>query len=176
MKAWRGRVGSAPPDRGVSAFRTAEAADAAALADLHATAFHRGWGTDEIESLLLDDTVVAHVVAPAGTPAGFVLSRRATDEAEILSIVVERRSRRRGLGRALLRGHIAALGARGVCQLFLEVDEDNAAARALYLDEDFVEVGRRANYYENAAGTRSSALVLCRELRPRLTDDACRGF
>jgi ribosomal-protein-alanine N-acetyltransferase len=56
------------------------------------------------------------------------------------------------------------------------VDEMNAAARGLYNDEDFAEVGRRPDYYRAAGGERSNALVLCRELFPTLTDDLCRGF
>ena len=46
--------------------------------------------------------------------SGFVMSRIAADEAEILSIVVAKGSRRGGLAQALLAGHLARLAARGV--------------------------------------------------------------
>jgi ribosomal-protein-alanine N-acetyltransferase len=176
MKPWLERGGTAVSAAAGSRLRKAELPAAPAMAQLHATAFHRGWGVDEIESLLLDESVMAHVLAPKAKLAGFALSRRAADEAEILSIVVERSARGRGLGRELLRGHLDALREAGTFRVFLEVDEQNAAARALYIDEDFAEVGRRANYYQAAAGARSAALVFCRELRPRLTDEACQGF
>jgi ribosomal-protein-alanine N-acetyltransferase len=48
---------------------------------------------------------------------------------------------------------------RGARALFLEVADDNTAARRLYAARGFVQVGRRANYYRRAAGL-VDALVL----------------
>jgi ribosomal-protein-alanine N-acetyltransferase len=42
---------------------------------------------------------------------------------------------------------VAALGGLGAEEIFLEVRESNAAARALYAGFGFREVGRRARYY-----------------------------
>jgi ribosomal-protein-alanine N-acetyltransferase len=44
--------------------------------------------------------------------------------------------------------------------VFLEVDENNAPARALYRRAGFADVGRRKSYYQSGA----SALVLRRDL------------
>ena len=70
----------------------AAARDAAAFATLHAAAFRRGWSEDEFERLLLDRSVIAHramIGTLAGRAlAGFILSRRAGGEAEILSVAV----------------------------------------------------------------------------------------
>jgi ribosomal-protein-alanine N-acetyltransferase len=139
--------------------------DAGDLAELHARSFHRGWSAAEIESLLAQDTVVAIVArraSPFGSrrPVGFVMIRTAGDEAEVLTLAVSERQRRRGLGRRLMDEAVRRLYHDRVRSLFLEVDEGNGAARALYDRLGFREVGRRRNYYAAADGGATGALVL----------------
>ncbi len=71
----------------------------------------------------------------------------AADEGEILNLAVAPRGRRRGLGRALVRGVLDALTSRAARAIYLEVRESNAPARALYAAHGFREVGRRKQYY-----------------------------
>ncbi|WP_188520206.1 GNAT family N-acetyltransferase [Alsobacter metallidurans] len=138
--------------------------DAAAVAALHAEGFHAGWSASECEAMLLDRAVVGQGIGPGQALDGFVLSRVALDEAEILTIAVARRRQGGGLGRRLLQAHFGALVNRGVRTLFLEVDEGNAPARALYARAGFEQVGRRAGYYRKPDGSAAAALVLRRTL------------
>jgi ribosomal-protein-alanine N-acetyltransferase len=48
--------------------------------------------------------------------------------------------------------------------VFLEVDDDNIAARRLYARSAFREVGRRDGYYPRSGGAAGAALVLRRDL------------
>jgi len=121
--------------------------DAAALAALHAAAFGRGWSEHEFERLLLEKNVIAHRAKTARALAGFVLSRIAGGEAEILSIAVASSRRGRGLARRLLDLHLRRLAGLAVTAVFLEVGEDNNAARRLYARAGFRDVGRRPAYY-----------------------------
>jgi ribosomal-protein-alanine N-acetyltransferase len=138
--------------------------DAAALATLHAASFGRGWSEDEFASLLLDKAVISHRAVIGSALAGFVLSRVAGDEAEILSIAVARASQGRGLARKLLDLHLRRLAGIGVAAVFLEVDETNTAARRLYDRAGFRKVGQRPAYYPRGTEGRSAALVLRRDL------------
>jgi ribosomal-protein-alanine N-acetyltransferase len=138
--------------------------DASALAALHAKSFRRGWSDGEFERLLLDRNVLAHRAMAGRRLAGFILSRVAAGEAEILSIAVAASWRGRGLGRDLLNLHLRRLAALGVASVFLEVDEDNEPARRLYRRAGFHEVGRREGYYASGGATGSAALVLRRDL------------
>ena len=79
--------------------------------------------------------------------AGYVVALEAADEGEILNLAVAPTGRRRGLGRALVEHMVQALRERGVRQVYLEVRESNASARALYASRGFTEVGRRKAYY-----------------------------
>ena len=149
------------------ALRGLTQADAHDVAALHADGFHRGWSVAEIEALLAD-RVVFGLGAGHGRFAtvldGFVLSRVAAGEAEILTIAVSRRARGQGIGRLLIEGHLGQLATAGVRDVFLEVDEANAPARALYAREAFAEVGRRKAYYARPDGSRGTALILRRAL------------
>lgn len=126
--------------------------------------FQRGWSVSDIEAMLADAAIVGLGVGRGRALEGFVLSRRAADEAEILTIAVATGARRSGLGLALLLAHLAQLAGHGVRNLFLEMDEANTAARTLYAALDFREVGRRNAYYSRPDGTRATALILRKEI------------
>jgi ribosomal-protein-alanine N-acetyltransferase len=77
---------------------------AEACARLHAKGFAHPWSAQEVAALIASaSTLAAAALDPAnGRLRGFVLSRLAADEAEILTIAVEAASRGKGVGRALL--------------------------------------------------------------------------
>jgi ribosomal-protein-alanine N-acetyltransferase len=143
-----------------------EGRHAARLAELHRAAFARPWETHEFESRLAERNVTADGVFLGSDrdPAGFALSHRAADEAEILSVTVAAEARRRGYAGALLARHLDALARQGVRTVHLEVEEGNAPALALYRRHGFREVGRRPGYYAKPDGTRVSALTMSRAL------------
>jgi ribosomal-protein-alanine N-acetyltransferase len=138
--------------------------DSAALSHLHASSFQRGWSEAEFERLLLDRSVMVDRAAFGRELAGFIMSRRATDEAEILSVAVADARRGRGLAGRLLTLHLRKLAGLGVRRVFLEVDEGNVAALRLYRRAGFREVGRRKEYYQPAPGSPATAVVLRRDL------------
>lgn len=141
-------------------FSEARQRDAAAIAAVHAASFRRGWGEDEFHRLMIDRAVVAHRASVGRTLVGFILSRLAVDEAEILSVAVTPAWRGRGFARPLLDLHLRRLAGLGARAVFLEVDEHNAPAGRLYQRAGFFEVGRRQSYYDSG----TTALVLRRDL------------
>jgi ribosomal-protein-alanine N-acetyltransferase len=143
---------------------TANLRDAARLSQLHRASFHRGWGADEFEQILIERNALGHRLRRGRNIIGFIVSRMAADEAEILSVAVASRYRGRGYSRDLLRTHLGHLAALGMKTVFLEVEENNAPARALYQRAGFRTVGRRERYYKSATGTDLSAVVMQRDL------------
>ncbi|MGA8615771.1 MAG: GNAT family N-acetyltransferase [Xanthobacteraceae bacterium] len=141
-------------------FLAARPRDAAAIAHLHGASFGRGWEEDEVHRLLLDRDVITHRAMVRRTMAGFIMSRMAADEAEILSVAIAPARRGRGFSRPLLDFHLRSLAGLGARTVFLEVDEHNAPACRLYGGAAFHEVGRRPGYYQSGA----TALVLRRDL------------
>jgi ribosomal-protein-alanine N-acetyltransferase len=146
--------------RGEPVFAEVRSGDAAAIAAVHGASFQRGWGEDEIHRLLIERNVIAHRATMGRTLIGFILSRLAAGEAEILSVAIAPAWRGRAVSRPLLVLHLRRLAGHGVRSVFLEVDKSNAPARALYKRAGFHEVGQRQGYYVGGA----PALVLRRDL------------
>ncbi|HVZ54767.1 MAG TPA: GNAT family N-acetyltransferase [Pseudolabrys sp.] len=150
--------------RGTPTLAEAGHRDAGAIAALHAASFRRGWSEQEVEQLLIDRQVIAHRATVGSKLTGFIMSRRAADEAEILSVAIAKSHRGRGLGRELLTLHLRRLAALGTRAVFLEVDETNTPAIRLYDRAGFRGVGRRPHYYPTADGKPAAALVFRRDL------------
>lgn len=143
--------------------------DARLLPAIHREDFSRPWTGNEFSSLLAQDTVFGFAAWQVGRrsagPVGFVLARLAAGEAEILTIAVQRAARRLGLGRDLMEAVLRELHAQRAEALFLEVDETNLPAIALYRRLGFREVAKRPAYYGEAGAARTAALVMRRDLR-----------
>jgi ribosomal-protein-alanine N-acetyltransferase len=129
------------------------------FARLHGLAFTEAWGTPAFVELLAMPGALGLLATDRGEPVGFLLARRAADEAEILTIGVVPACRRAGIGRALLCAVCTGLGA-SARRLFLEVAASNLAARRLFEGRGFRQVGFRPAYYSDG----SDALVLARNL------------
>ena len=134
---------------------------AADLALVHAAAFAHPWDADALAEAMASPCAFA---LQAGTPPmGFILARGVAGEAEILTLAVAPAARRQGLGRALVDA-AAALAAEASAEvMWLEVAEDNTAARALYAAAGFEPCGRRTRYYSRPQGA-VDALMLRRRL------------
>jgi ribosomal-protein-alanine N-acetyltransferase len=146
--------------RAAPGFADARPSDASAIAVIHGASFQRGWGEDEIYRLLMEKNVVAHRAVSGRKVIGFIVSRLAAGEAEILSVAIAPAWRSRKLSRPLLDLHLRRLAGLGTRTVFLEVSENNAPATKLYRRAGFREVGRRQGYYDGGA----MALVLRRDL------------
>lgn len=77
-----------------------------------------------------------------------LLAPRGSGQADIQTIAVVERARRRGLGRTLLSALLGEARTRGASEVFLEVRADNPGARALYEKLGFAEIAVRPAYYQ----------------------------
>ena len=151
-------------DGGTPVIEPAGQRDAARLAQLHGASFHRGWGEGEFENLLAERNTFTQRLMLGRSQIGFIISRMAADEAEILSVAVASAQRGRGYSRNLLANHLGHLAGRGIRRVFLEVEENNQPAVRLYQRAGFATVGRREQYYRDASGAKLNALIMQRDL------------
>lgn len=136
---------------------------ASLLSKLHGEIFAEGWNASCFMDMLMTPGTQAAIASEHGEPLGFILTRSAADESEIITIGTRPSAQRRGIAKQLLDVHMKQLNQCGVRQLFLEVATSNAAARALYAASGFVEVGRRKGYYKHREGYED-AIVMRLEL------------
>ena len=138
--------------------------DAGVLASLHEECFARAWDEAAMAQFAASPEVLCLIGSIAGgaggAPDGFLIVRKAGDEAEILTLGVAPSRRNIGLGRALLQTATALLRAGGTKRLFLEVEAGNEAALRLYRSLGGEAVGRRTGYYEHGADAAIFSLAL----------------
>jgi len=149
---------------GIAVVGSATGRDARRMAQLHGASFHRGWGEAEFDGMLAERNTLIHLLRMKRKVIGFVVSRMAADEAEILSVVIDSAHRGRGLSRNMLLTHLGHLAGHGVQKVFLEVEENNQPARRLYEQTGFAVVGRRERYYRQPGGEHLNALLMRRDL------------
>lgn len=99
----------------------------------------------------------------SGPAAGFLLSRRAAGEEELLLIAVRPECRRCGLATILIGRFLADAKLGGVEKVFLEMREGNPAAQ-FYAAHGFTPVGRRLNYYNRGKIRGIDAITYAREI------------
>jgi ribosomal-protein-alanine N-acetyltransferase len=136
-------------------------------ARIHAGGFAHPWPEAEIVALLSSGATIGSAALDPTKDRlrGFAMSRLAADEAEVLTIAVDPACRGRGVGRDLMREHLARATLAGARVMFLEVDAANAAALALYARFRFAKVGQRVGYYRRPDGKPATALVMRRDLK-----------
>jgi ribosomal-protein-alanine N-acetyltransferase len=100
---------------------------------------------------------VAHA---GGRVAGYAVSCASRHRAELVSIGVDLRNRRQGIGSALLARTVAELRQHGARRLELAVRAGNRKAIAFYRRHGFQTVGRTEGYYEDGAAALRMALRL----------------
>lgn len=157
-----------PPDRMRDMVDDLLAVSAAAFDPLYGEA----WNRAQLEGALLTPNThclrakaTGEVVLPAAPLgpdecAGFLLSRAAPGEEELLLIAVDPACRRTGIGTALLQRFFHDARSRGTENIFLEMRENNPAAQ-FYERSGFRPVGRRRGYYRMSTGGTLDAITYC---------------
>ena len=141
--------GAAGSDLGDGALRRSTDADFDAIHAIELETF----GTDAWSAATLADELAGPhriylVLEVTGVVRGYGGLLAVGTQGDIQTIAVDGSVRGAGYGRRLMEALIVEAEQRGVAELFLEVRADNPAARGLYESEGFVEIGRRARYYQ----------------------------
>ncbi|MGB3805791.1 MAG: GNAT family N-acetyltransferase [Erythrobacter sp.] len=137
--------------------------------------YGEAWNRRQVSDALAIPSTHALVVDEAGrdlsgnndedghAAAGFVLTRAAVDEEELLLIAVMPRWRRTGLGAKLIERLFEKAAKRGTRRIFLEMRRGNPA-EYLYRAFGFEPIGKRTDYYRLSDGSREDAITFGRQI------------
>ena len=134
-------------------------------------AFGEAWNRRQVSDALTMPSTRALVVDAKGhliesdsaQAAGFVLTRSAADEEELLLIAVDPRHRDNGLAKLLIDFLFISARSRGVTRIFLEMRKGNPALH-LYERVGFHPIGERPDYYRMKDGTKLDAITFARSI------------
>jgi ribosomal-protein-alanine N-acetyltransferase len=146
--------------------RDAGEPDIPAVMNIEEEAFSPPWSEGALLNQIgRDDGLFAVAVEGdadnGGQVLGFIIIRRAADEAELYQIAVREDERRRGIAAKLMEAALADCRRHGTVSMYLEVRRGNQEAIALYKKFGFKVEGRRKNYYSSPV---EDAVVMSRLL------------
>lgn len=130
--------------------RVAVFADGEAVCAMEMAYIGSCWTQQMIDEAIADDKCLFLVAEADGRAVGYLSGVFAADECDVSNIAVDERYRRRGIATALFERLAVGAKERGASKMFLNVRDDNSAARALYEKIGFAEVGCRKGYYGDA--------------------------
>ena len=130
------------------------------VAELEKLCFSSPWSEKSIAGELSNPLSLWLVALDGERVVGYVGSQSVIDEADMMNIAVHPAYRRLGVAERLVTLLCDRLCEKGVLSLSLEVRASNEPAKALYEKLDFIQVGRRPNYYR---APREDALILRKE-------------
>lgn len=139
--------------------------DAPAMARIHKAGFAHPWDEGALRNLMDKPNCMALAAFEASRElVGFIMTRQAGDECEILTIVSDDKKRRSGIANSLMTQAVELSRLRNARRIFLEVASGNKAAIALYQRHGFEEISRRPGYYQQGRSEAEDALVMARSL------------
>lgn len=132
-----------------------------ALEALEQLVFSDPWSREAFVQTLEAKTV--HLLTVGEPIEAYLLFLSVPNEGEILNLAVTPARRRQGIAALLMQTLDIYCREHGIDTLYLEVRASNAAARALYEKQGFVQVGLRRRYYRNPS---EDAVLMAKTLSP----------
>jgi [ribosomal protein S18]-alanine N-acetyltransferase len=130
--------------------------DLDAVLAIEVRAFTQPWSRQFFEKELVAPQAGCTVAVDAEVLVGYSVRWRIADEVHLLNVAVHPAERGLGVGRRLVEAVLAEGRATGARVAYLEVRAGNVAARRLYRDLGFQDLGVRRGYY----GVGQDAIVM----------------
>ena len=155
--------------------RPAGVTEAGPLARLHAAAFPRSWSVESFADSIAASGTSVLIAELDEAPVGVLVWRDLRGEAEILTVAVASRFRRRGIAMRLVYHALVEARNAEAAVTHLEVAGSNLAAIRLYERCGFRVCGRRKHYYPADDGGREDACLMRHAMAAELDGASARS-
>ncbi len=125
------------------------ALDTDAVYQIATDCFSDSWSKEEYQNGLDRNYIHSLVAKKDNIVVGYCILSLIADEGEIQQIAVEKSNRCLKIGNRLLKHAISFGKEHGMSKLFLEVRSSNEAAKSLYKNNGFENIGIRKAYYSD---------------------------
>lgn len=136
--------------------------EAGKLTALHEACFSHYLNRQDFDDFFGVSGTKALIAEQEGRMLAMLVYRVQYEQADIITLAVESEMRRRGIARKLLERALEDIRIAGAHSMFLDVEEGNNAAIALYKGFGFSHQRRRRQYYRLKDGAFTDALVMTR--------------
>jgi len=144
--------------------RAAHQSEAAAIATMSRLqveyGLHWRWTPSRVRGCIKDPDTMVLVASVNGVIEGFAIMKFLDDDAHLLLLAVQPKSRQSGIGRAMVKWLEKSCRTAGIQRIRLEVRASNDAARRFYEKLDYRFVSQISAYY----GRREAAVVMGKSL------------
>ncbi len=107
--------------------------------------YEKKWKKKDFHLFILNQDNIFILSHPK--PVGYVKARITRGEIEIISILVDKKHRNKGVGKSLIKKLLDIANEKKIQHIFLEVSIENKIALKLYKKFNFTKVGNRKDYY-----------------------------
>ena len=133
--------------------------DARAISEMESAYIECPWSEQEVLASI-ENPLYVFFKAEEDELIGYVGVEYCLDEGNICNVAVNDAFRRLGIATKLLVALEKDAIERGIVKLFLEVNEKNTPAIALYEKLGYKQISKRNNYYG-----KETALILCKNIK-----------
>jgi len=144
--------------------RKASKSDIPAILEIERSLFSDPWDERLFEEALASGNKAIIVSEESGIVNGYAVFEHILDEGHITDLAVAKDQQRQGIASALVDSVLEEADKLGSSKIFLEVRENNEAARKLYSKLGFREMGRRKAYYPKANEDAVTLVYICKDL------------
>ena len=113
------------------------------------TDFDDFWSYEILKEELTSQNTVYFVAKIDNEIVGFAGIKIILDESDLMNIVVKKEHRKKGIASSLLNKLFLIAKEKNLKSINLEVNANNLSAINLYKKLNFIEIGKRKNYYKD---------------------------